>query len=85
MIRLFPRTFTRCAELPAPPAGSADFCPVPARYGLALRFCAAAVVGAAVVVRSIVVWAVAALALPVIGDVSPRRSVERYRWPGNRT
>ena len=42
---------------------------------LALRFCAAALLGFAVVVGSIVVWAVAALIIAVVGDVPPKRSL----------
>ena len=77
MIRLFPSAFTRRAQVPAPLAAPVDSGCVRARLGLALRFCAAVVLGLAVVVGSIVVWAVAAVAITVVGDVPPRRSVER--------
>jgi hypothetical protein len=39
--------------------------------GLALRYCAAAMIGVAVVVGSIVVWAIASIALAVVGDAPP--------------
>jgi hypothetical protein len=71
MIRLFPSAF---AQLLAPLAAPADSGCVRARLGLALRFCAAAVLGVAVVAGSLVVWAVAALLLAVVGDEPPRRS-----------
>jgi hypothetical protein len=75
MIRLFPSTFTRGAQVPAPLAAPVDsFGCVGARLGLALRFCAAVVLGLAVVLGAIVVWAVAGLAVAVIGDVPPKRS-----------
>jgi hypothetical protein len=74
MIRLFPSTF---AQLWAPLAAPVDFGRVRAGFGLALRFCAAAVLGLVVVVGSIVVWAVAAVAIAVVGNVPPRRSDER--------
>ena len=41
---------------------------------LALQFCAAIVLGLAIVVGAIVVWAVAALVIAVVGDVPPKRS-----------
>jgi hypothetical protein len=67
-MRLFPSTFTRCAQLPAPLAAPVDFggVSVSARLGLALRFCAAAVFGLAMVVGAIGVWAAAAVA--VVGE-----------------
>ena len=74
MIRLFPSTFTRCAQPPAPLAAPVDSGCVRARLGLALRFCAAAVLGLAIVVGAIVVWAIAGVAIAVVGDVPPRRS-----------
>jgi hypothetical protein len=52
---------------------------VRARLGLALRFCAAAMLGIAIVVGSIVVWAVAAIAVVIFGDVPPKRSIEQRR------
>jgi hypothetical protein len=75
MIRLFPSTFTRWAQAPAPLAALVDSGCVRARLGLALRFCAAVVLGLAVVVGAIVVWAVAGLAVAVVGDVPPKRSL----------
>jgi hypothetical protein len=74
MIRLFPRTF---AQLRGPLAAPVDFGRVRAGFGLALRFCAAVVLGLAIVVGSIVIWAVAAAAIAVVGDVPPRRPYER--------
>jgi hypothetical protein len=74
MIGLFPTTFTRCAQVPPPLAVPVDFRCVCARLGLALRFCAAVALGLAVVVGAIVVWAVAGLAVAVVGDVPPKRS-----------
>jgi hypothetical protein len=74
MVRLFPSTFTRCAQVPAPFAAPVNSGAVRARLGQALRFCAAVVLGLAIVVGSIVVWAVAALAVAVIGDAPPKRS-----------
>jgi hypothetical protein len=71
MIRLLPSAL---AQLLAPLAAPIDSGCVRARLGLALRFCAAAVIGVAVVVGAIVVWAVAGLAVAVVGDVPPRRS-----------
>ena len=52
---------------------------VRARLGLAFRFCAAAMLGIAIVVGSIVVWAVASIAVAVIGDEPPNRSLGRRR------
>jgi hypothetical protein len=60
MIRPFPNIFKHYVELPA----------------LALRFCAAVVIGLAVLIGSIVVLVLAALAIAVFGDVPPRHSVE---------
>jgi hypothetical protein len=74
MIRLFPSTFTRCAQVPAPLAAPVDSGCVRARLGLALRFCGAVVLGLAVVLGAIVVWAVAGLAVAVVGDVPSKRS-----------
>jgi hypothetical protein len=74
MIRLYPGTLTRCAHQPAPLAVATNFGPVRARLGLALRFFAAAVLGVAIVVGSIVVWALSALAIAIVGDLPPRRS-----------
>jgi hypothetical protein len=68
MIRLFPSTFTRCAQVPAQFAAPVNSGAVRARLGLALRFCAAVALGLAVVVGAIVVWAVAGLAVAVVGD-----------------
>ena len=42
---------------------------------LALRFCAAIVLGLAVIIGSLVVWAVAAVAIAVVGDASPKHSL----------
>ena len=44
---------------------------------LALRFCAAAVLVLAIVIGLVFVWAVASVAIAIIGDVPTRRSVER--------
>ena len=76
MIRRFPSTFTRCAQLPAPLAAPVDFgsLHVCARLGVALRFCVAAVFGLAIVVGAIGVWAAAAVAIAVVGDTPSRRS-----------
>jgi hypothetical protein len=74
MIRLFPSTFTRCSQVPAPFAAPANSGSVRARLGQALRFCAAVVLGLAIVVGATVVWAVAGLAVAVFGDVPPKRS-----------
>jgi hypothetical protein len=52
---------------------------VRARLGLAFRFCAAAMVGIALVVGSIVVWAVASIVVAVVGDKPPKRSIEQRR------
>jgi hypothetical protein len=52
---------------------------VRARLGLAFRFCAAAMLGIALVVGSIVVWAVASIAVAVVGDKPPKRSIEQRR------
>jgi hypothetical protein len=71
MIRLSPSAL---AQLRAPLAAPVDFCRVRTRLGLALRFCAAVVLGLAVVVGAIVVWAAAAIAIAVVGGVPPRRS-----------
>ena len=60
MIRPFPNTYKHYVQLPT----------------LALRFCAAAVIGLAVLTGSIIVLVLAALAIAVFGDVPPRRSVE---------
>jgi hypothetical protein len=43
---------------------------------LAIRFCAAVVIGLAVLIGSIVVLVLAALAIAVFGDVPPRHPVE---------
>jgi hypothetical protein len=74
MIRLFPNTFARYAQVPTPLAAPVDPGRVRASLGLALRFCAAVVLGLAVVVGAIVVWAVAGLAVVVVGDIPPKRS-----------
>jgi hypothetical protein len=74
MIRLFPSTFTRCAQVPEPFAARVSFGAVRGRLGQALRFCAAVVLGLAVVLGAIVVWAVAGLAVAVVGDVPSKRS-----------
>jgi hypothetical protein len=76
MIRLFPSAFTRRAQLPAPLPAPVDFggVDVRAHLGLALRFCAAAVFGLAMVVGAIGVWAAAAVAITVVGDTPSRRS-----------
>jgi hypothetical protein len=71
MIRLFPST---CAQVPAPLAAPVNSGSVRGRLGLALRFCAAVVVGLALIVGAIVVWAVAGLAVAVVGDIPPKRS-----------
>jgi hypothetical protein len=42
---------------------------------LAIRFCAAIVLGLAVVIGSIVVCAVAGLAIAIVGDMPPKRSL----------
>jgi hypothetical protein len=78
MIRLFPSTFARCIQPPAPLAAPVDFGSVDARVrlGLALRFCVAAVFGLAIVVGAIGVWAAAAVAIAVVGDTPSRRSLE---------
>jgi hypothetical protein len=75
MSRFLPSTFTRSAQLQAASGAALDFGCVRARLGLAFRFCAAAVLGLAVVVGSLIVWAVAAMAIAVFGDVPPRRRV----------
>jgi hypothetical protein len=76
MSRLFPSTFTRCAELPGPLAAPVDSgsVSVRVRLGPALRFCAAALFGLAIVVGAIGVWAAAAVAIAVVGDTPSRRS-----------
>jgi hypothetical protein len=74
MIRLFPSTYTRCARVPAPLDARVDSGCVRARLGLAVRFCSAVVLGLVVVVGAVVVWAVAGLAVAVVGDVPPKRS-----------
>jgi hypothetical protein len=74
MTRLFPSTFTRCAQVPTPLAAPVDSGRVRARLLLALRFCAAVVLGLAIVVGAIVVWAVARLAVAAVGDIPPKRS-----------
>ena len=71
MIRLSPSAL---AQVPAPLAAPVNSGCVRARLGLALQFCAAAVLALAIVVGAIVVWAVAGLAVAVLGDVPPRRS-----------
>ena len=75
MIRLLPSTFTRCAQLPAPLAAPVSFRSVSVRLrlGLALRFCAAALFGLAIVAGAIGVWAAAAVAVAVVGDTPPKR------------
>jgi hypothetical protein len=73
MIRLFPSTFRCCAQVPAPLAAPVDSGCVRARLGLELRFFAAVVLGLAVVVGAIVIWAVAGLAVEVVGNVPPER------------
>jgi hypothetical protein len=75
MIRLFPSTFTGSAQAPTPLAAPIDSGFARARLGLAVRFCAAVVLGLAVVVGSILVLAVAWLAVAVLGDAPPRRSL----------
>jgi predicted membrane protein len=45
-----------------------------------LRFCAAIVLGLAIVVGTIVVWAVASVAIAVVGEAPPKRSLLRYRY-----
>jgi hypothetical protein len=50
-----------------------------ARLGLPFRFCAAAMVGIALIVGSIVVWAVASIVVAVVGDEPPKRSIEQRR------
>jgi hypothetical protein len=75
MIRFLPSTFTRCAQLHPASGAAVDFGCVRARLGLALRFCAAAVLGLAIVVGLILVWAVASLVIAVVGDVPPKRSL----------
>jgi hypothetical protein len=52
---------------------------VRARLGLVFRFCAAAMVGIALIVGSIVVWAVASIVVAVVGDKPPKRSIEQRR------
>ena len=47
-----------------------------ARFELALRYCVAAILGIAVVVGSIVVLTISAIALAVVGDVPPKRSIQ---------
>ena len=76
MIRLFSSTFTRCAQLPPPLAAPVDFrcVDVRARLRLALRFCAAAMFGLAIVVGAIGVWAAAGVAITLVGDTPSRRS-----------
>jgi hypothetical protein len=45
---------------------------------LALRFCAAVVLGLAIVGAAIVVWAIAGLVIAVIGDEPPKHCKARY-------
>lgn len=73
MSRFLPNTFTRSTQLQAASGAALDFGCVRARFGLVFQFCAAAVLGLAVVVGSLIVWAVAAMAMAIFGDVPPRR------------
>jgi hypothetical protein len=76
MVLFLPSTVTR-TRLQAASEAPVGFGCVRARLGLAFRFCAAVVIGLAVLIGSIVVLVFAALAIAVFGDVPPRRSVER--------
>ena len=77
MIRFLPRY----AQLPARCAAPVDSGSVRPRLALALQFCAAVVLAAAVVVGSIVVWIVAGIAIAFVGDRPPGPSRRRAHAP----